>query len=393
MPRKIFITEEMADKLLEANDVSEKLVNCIENQGPFKDNEAIPTMDGISFVHKMAIKSYDLAKKGVSDEFLALTVEEKKNLLSKITTRCQEIESANRKVLEKLCFNVVNKMFAIPNGVITFKCHLVNDVSSKERDLRAKPEDTPGMQYDSISEMKSLRKEVYKRRILNAIIMGMSLYYSKLPKQFIGEVYEIDPELPKLYNDFISLNLLTLYEQDSLPNITEQNKMQSGLVEVRVAGVGKRTLIESYGTIFPVLLSESIRGFLELFASHGLPENKEAAEYIMKKTDNVESDVYNMIVGPGIWADVFLPLFDEVSIKYLPLWFTKISELDGGEFCEIMQEVFGNTRSGTDIMQDLMRNVVDEIDYEDFEDSLAMKNMNKNMISDEYLTPEELDLI
>ena len=33
MPRKIFITEEMADKLLEANDVSEKLVNCIENQG------------------------------------------------------------------------------------------------------------------------------------------------------------------------------------------------------------------------------------------------------------------------------------------------------------------------------------------------------------------------
>ena len=100
-----------------------------------------------------------------------------------------------------------------------------------------------------------------------------------------------------------------------------------------------------------------------------------------------------MIVGPGIWTDVFLPLFDEVSIKYLPLWFTKISELDGGEFCEIMQEVFGNTRSGADIMQDLIHNVVDEIDYEDFEDSLAMKNMNKNMISDEYLTPEELDLI
>ena len=32
-------------------------------------------------------------------------------------------------------------------------------------------------------------------------------------------------------------------------------------------------------------------------------------------------------------------------------------------------------------------------DYEEFEDSLGMKNTNKNMIADEYLTPEDLDLI
>jgi hypothetical protein len=58
-----------------------------------------------------------------------------------------------------------------------------------------------------------------------------------------------------------------------------------------------------------------------------------------------------------------------------------------------MQEVLGRTKNGKSIMEDFVANVMDEIDYEDFEDALSMKNMDKNMISDEYLTPEDLDLI
>lgn len=391
MPKKIFITEEMANKLFETNDVSGSLIDCLENNSPFKDNEAFPQLDGISFVHKMAIRGYDLAKKNVADDVLGLSVEEKKNLLSKIVTKCQELEDKNKKSLEKLCFNIINKMFAIPNGVITFKCHLVNDLSGKDRNLRTKPEDSPEMKYDSISEMKSLKKEVYKRQVINTIIMGISLEYSKLPKQFIGDVYEINPELPKLYKDFTALNSLILYEDD-LPEITEQNKHQSGLVEVRIAGVGKRTLIESYGKIFPVMLSESIRGFMELFASHGLPEKKESADYVMKKADNVENDVYNMIIAQGVWNDVFSPLINDMGMKYLPLWFTRICELPGNEFCETMAEVFAGTSLGKSFIENTISEIIDEVDYDEFEDSLAMKNMNKNMISDSYLTPEDLDM-
>jgi hypothetical protein len=75
------------------------------------------------------------------------------------------------------------------------------------------------------------------------------------------------------------------------------------------------------------------------------------------------------------------------------LLFTRLSELNADDFTEIMQEVLGKTRIGRDMMKEFVENVVDEIDYEDFEDSLGMKNLQKNMISDEYLTPEELDLI
>jgi hypothetical protein len=58
-----------------------------------------------------------------------------------------------------------------------------------------------------------------------------------------------------------------------------------------------------------------------------------------------------------------------------------------------MQEVFGKTKNGKEIMEEFVSDVMDEIDYEEFEDSLGMKNTSKNMIADEYLTPEDLDLI
>ena len=392
MPRKIFITEEMADKLFASNDVSEFLVQPLDNHGTFfGDSPAFPPTDGLSFEHTMAMRAYENAKKNADDELLAMPVEQKKDLLSKIITKCQAFENENKKTLEKLCFNIVNKMFAIPNGAITFKCHIVGDTSKHDRNLRAKPEDSPEMEYDSIQEMKSLKNEIEKRKISNALIMGAALQYSKLPKQYIGEVYEISPELPKLYKDYATLNSLIMYE-DKVPEISEQHKFQGGLVEVHMAGIGKRTLIESYGTIFPIMLCESIRGFMELFSSHGLPEKKTSAEYVMKKCDCVEAEYWNMVLGPEMW-NMFVSSLGDMDIKYLPLLFTRLNELDADEFCEIMQEVFGNTKNGKAIMEDFVANVMDEVDYEDFEDSVAMKNMNKNLISEKYMTVEDLDAI
>lgn len=383
----------MADKLFASNDVSEYLAKALDSHETFfgGDNPSFPPVEGLTFEHLLAMRGYDEAKKGASEEILSMPVEKKKDLLSKIVVRCQGLEEQNRKALEKLCFNIVNKLFAIPNGAITFRCHLVNDLQGRDRNLRAKPEDSPDMEYDSIREMRSLKTEVAKRQVVNALVMGAAMKYSKLPKQFIGEVYEIDPELPKLYKDYATLNSLILYE-DKLPEVSEQTKFQGGMVEVHVAGVGMRTLVESYGTIFPVLLCESIRGFMELFSSHGLPNKKTSAEYVMKKCDCVEAEVWNMILGPEMW-NMFVSVMGDMDIKYLPMLFTRISELDAEEFCEIMQEVFGKTRNGKAIMEELVAEVVDEIDYEDFEDSVAMKNMRKNLIAEKYMTVEELDAI
>ena len=112
----------------------------------------------------------------------------------------------------------------------------------------------------------------------------------------------------------------------------------------------------------------------------------------MKKTDNVESEYWNMVLGPEMW-NIFMSGIGNMDLKYLPLLFTNISEMDGAEFCDVMAEIFGKTRRGKEILGSFVEEVMDELDYEDFKDSLGLKNMNKNMISDGYLTPEDLDVI
>ena len=135
-----------------------------------------------------------------------------------------------------------------------------------------------------------------------------------------------------------------------------------------------------------------IPGFMELFSSHGLPEKKTSAEYIMKKVDCVESEMWDMILGPEMW-NIFSSALGDMDMKYLPLLFTKLCEMEGDEFCEVFEEVLGKTKRGQELMHEFVLEVTDEIDYEEFEDSLGMKNMDKNMIADEYLTPEDLDLL
>ena len=391
MPRKIFITEEMADKLQKMSELPDSLSQILDaHETTFGENDCFPPKDGSSFEYRLATARYQELQDELGSDVLTLPVEEKKNLLSKIVSRCQEIEENNVQALEKLCFNIVNRMFSIPNGAITFKCHLQKDVKKYERDIRAKAEDTPSMEYDSIQEMNDLKDEVTKRMILNAITVGVGLTYSKIPKRFIGDLYEIDRELPGLYADFSALDSLLLFE-DKLPEITEQNKSQGGMVFVKVGGVGERTLVEAYGTVFPIMLCESIKGFMELFSSHGLPRKKEAAEYVMKKTDFAQAEVWDSILGPGMWG-VLSETLGDLDMKYFPLLFTRLSEMPGTEFIPFMQEVFANTRKGKEEMSDFVESVIEELEYEDFEDGLAMKNVNKNMIS-EYFSPEELDTL
>jgi hypothetical protein len=62
------------------------------------------------------------------------------------------------------------------------------------------------------------------------------------------------------------------------------------------------------------MLCESIRGFIELFSSHGLPEKKTSAEYVMKKCACVEAEYWNMVLGPEMW-NMFVSSLGDMDIK------------------------------------------------------------------------------
>ena len=388
MKRRIYITEETANRLFESLEIPAHLLADVDNhKTSLGDNPAFPPVGDVSYEHVAAMKRYDELKSEFGEE---MGVDEKLNLLSSTISRIQELEEGNESALEKLCFNIINKLFSIPSGTITFRCHITQNLQPFDREIRAKSEDSPNMKFANVAQIKELKSEVFKRRIINALIMGASIRYSNLPKEFIGDAYEISPELPKLYKDFNKLNNILLFEKE-LPEITEDNKLQGGFVRVKLGAPGERTTIESYGNIFPVLLAESIRGFMELFASHGLPKDKAMADFIVKKADFAAAEPWDMRLGPVMWKSI-TDNIGNLETRYLPAFFTKLTELDGDNFAAVMAEILGETEYGGEILQSMADEVRDEIDYEDFEDDIAMKNLDKNMLSDEYLRPDELEI-
>lgn len=387
MKRRIFITEETANKLYELNDIPQHLLDDVNNhKTSLGDNPSFPPSDETTYEHAIAMKRYEELRNQLGEE---MSIDEKVSRLSDITAEIERIEQGNEHILEKLCFNIVNKLFSIPAGVVTFKCHITPSLAEHDRFVRAKSEDSPNMKFSSVAQMKELREEVFKRRILNALIMGASLTYSNLPKEFVGDVYEIDPQLPKLYKDFNLLNNILLFEKE-MPEITEDNKSQAGLVKVTLGNDINRAVIEAYGKNFPILLSESIRGFMELFASHGLPEKKDESEFVIKKADFLAAEPWDMRLGPVMWKTLIKSI-GNIETKYLPLVFMKLSQLKTPDFSYIMSEILAGTEEGEQIIKSMVEEAEEEMDYDDFSDTLSQKNMEKNMIADEYLREDELD--
>ena len=153
MQRRIYITEEQRNKIVSSLELPEHLIADVDNhKTSLGDNPAFPPLDGISYEHLAARKRYEELRNQFSQE---ISVEEKAKKLSEITSEIQKKETGNENILEKLCFNIVNGLFSIPAGVVTFKCHLLPNISDKTRVIRTKSEDDPTM--GSFYELGSCR--------------------------------------------------------------------------------------------------------------------------------------------------------------------------------------------------------------------------------------------
>ena len=100
-------------------------------------------------------------------------------------------------------------MFDIPSDSVVIEASIVDSVdTSGERML---PEKTEGFSFDDIDDMNRLSDEIYKRRMLNALVTGASLLSMDVIGRYVREIFEIDPELPSLYKRLIDYNNVLIY--------------------------------------------------------------------------------------------------------------------------------------------------------------------------------------
>ena len=394
--KSIIITEKQEKSLKESillNSFPEDIADAVyKSKTSIGNNPALPNIFEKGYIEKLVEKRFkgcvdELKKIGEIDDVPDTDMQ---TVLGKLVLKCQKLEEPHRPELEKIVANYLIDLFGIPDDSIQMELSLVDDVDLSSSSIKLDPADGDEfIEYEDVLDAESIKDEVYKRRLIDAISMGAGMKISSDIKDYMEEIYEINPALINLYRKILALNDYLLFTKEDI-GMTEEDKHQFGTVEVVLGQVEESPKILAQGVIFPILLSEAVRGLMELFASHGLPQEFEKAQSVLSKSDYLKAEPWDMRIGPALWEIVSDSFGNGVKTDLIPYLYKRISQLPVKKFNFFMREVLAKTRKGKRMMAKIAEKSQYEKEYSGFEDKMSKFNANKNVITDEYIHPDEL---
>lgn len=361
------------------------LKSAERNQTSIGDNPCLPPEEENKFIVSLLTSYYDKISQNIDIK----NEDELKNQLGSLITKAKKIENKNISSLEQICIECVNELFNIPENTIVIEGKIVNNIDSDVE--RLVPEKTDNFSFESIDDMNYLTDEIYKRRMLNCLVSGASLYYMKNFKPYFQKIFEIDSDLPSLYKKILTLNDILLFlNKDSL----NEDNNDGGKVDVFMSSNESMVTIKAEGLLFPILLNELIKGLLELSISHGLPTEREKAMYIIGKSDFKLAEIWDMRIGCPLW-EVIVSIIEElgysaeeIGINFI---FMYIAMMQTAEFNKVMKEIFAKTKKGKTILLSMIKEIKKNKEQDDFDDYIDNHRNKEVYISDDdYYNPEEL---
>ena len=390
MAKSIIINKEQERIILEHieretkyNSISDTLKNGIKDGTTPLSNLPISKNLSNKIIEDILMRGYDEAVKNFNDDITKVPVEKVAEKLGKLIRICQKKEERIHTELEKLCVDVALSYFTDEElQDVTLECRLVNDIS--KQDFHVEP-NLLDYEYDDISNYESTELEITHRKLSNILAMGGALrLYDKLQEYFIPELFKLDEDLPHLYSKILKINNYLLYV--SQEEISDKNTMQSGCVNVTL-DTARGDLIVAVGTIFPFLLVETLRGFIELMSDKSLPDNQSYANKILDGADILKDEPWYMIIGGQLWDTIS----DEKS-NYTQQILRDFFNMEKGEFVNFMCELLANTKKGKEELGNYIQKSKYNTDYSDFEKDLAKKREENHLITDGVTLCESVNL-
>lgn len=390
MKKIIYITEDIARELTEMSKPLSELPGDIKNvlknhKTSLGVHPSFPPEEEIPFDMLLTNERFEeITSKIKNLDLIDYSIKNINKELKITIDKIKNIENNFKEKLENICYNYIIDLFQVPEGLVAFDCKIVEKVDSD----KAQVKDNETIEFENIKQRTRLHDAVYKRRIINAIITGGAIRLSWIDKKLIGELYDIMPELPTLYRKVVLLNEYMLFTKN-YTGISENNKKQSGISYLTIGNETTKNKILVEAEIFPVLLYESIRGFLEMFAAYGLPSSKKECAYVMSKADFINAEPWDMRLGPALW-DRLMDIFNNPETQDLPMLLTLLFSQRTEKFNNILQEFFGKTKRGESIAMNILMKAEQETEYDDFEELMIKKQTDTSILSDEYYRPDEL---
>lgn len=396
---RIILKEEQLNTLRLPNFIYKAIASKNTSLG---DNPALPPYGDFGFEYDLIKSKFedvnDIINKYIErGELQSKDTDYLISILNKKIEKCKKIEKTITPQLEKLCENIVNSYFSIPEDTVILKCKLVGKIKPKNsiRILPEENEEEITYDFEDVNELEMTNKVILKRRFINSLIQGFSYWLSTDLDDWYDTVKSLNNDLWRLWYDIIYISDYLLFTEKE--EISEKNPNQTAYVEVHLGKKGNKTSIEAQGLIFPFLLRESIRGFFELFSSHGLPEDNKKAMYIIRKSDFLVAEPWDLRFGMGI-IDM---LHDSLTKKFqtdllfktnkLPFFFSELCSLPVEEFNDVMKNFLLGTKKGKIIALEMDSEISHDFEYQTFKDRINQKNINTSLISDGDFSKEELN--
>ena len=385
--KKIYINEGFMSNVVKGRLLPQFLFKLVKTHTTsLGDNEAFPTSDEYPFDYALLKERYNEVCDAIDDIGLeSLDEDYLMSELSSLVTKCKELETPVRDALEKVCENALNKLFAIPEESINMTFKLVDRIKFKSP-IRMRPESSDSLKYNfkDIADIDLSNKAIGKRRFIDALIQGASYLYANVEGLYIDDIDRINPELPRLYRRIRIINDFLLFTKKE--EMSDDKPMQGSYVETHLGIDDAKTTIKAQGIIFPLLFHEAIKGLFELFSAHGLPQDREKAQYIIRKADFVLAEPWDLRLGVGLWRMIFGGVEDTNMIPYM---FTSFVKIPTDEFNLSVKEILSKTEKGNEIINALMTDAEYDNGYQQFTNRINARNVDKSLIQDSYFTGAE----
>lgn len=351
------------------NRISNKIKNDIATDNTPISNLNMPVSLNKKIIEQLLVDGYNEAKNNFKDDIESVSLTDITNKLSKLVAICKKKEEPIRVELEKLCLDVATGYFKDILEV-SVECRLVDDLSKDDFHIEPQKLYT---QYVDIHHYNDDELVVNNRKLANIISMGGALtLYDKLQSTFVSELFKLDEDLPHLYSKILKINEYLMFIDDV--EITDDNNQQTGCVKVTLND--DISEIVAVGTLFPFLLIETIRGYLELMSDVMLPDNWEETDLILDKADILKDEPWYMMIGKQLWKKLIGDRPIDASIL------KELYSLDKVEFSNFINEVLANTNVGNGQLKKLIDKAQYNFDYSEFEKDLEKRREKENLITD-----------
>lgn len=280
-------------------------------------------------------------------------------------------EARHKRELEQLAIKLVSEEYGVPEDAVDFEATITGHPQMpggqeiRKTGLKMRKGDKRPPQGKTAEELKP---NVTKRRLMNAMMHGAARKGQNLFHMASDELRRIDPSLSQDYSKLMAGNDF-MYWALSDDTIAQESESGTHAGQVRVDLSGPKPKIIAQGMTFPFLLHELTKGVLELISLHGLDADKETRDYVLDKTDNLESEPMDIRLGVKIWEKL-LETMDVDALPYKAQIFTRLSELSPSQFNNIINGLLNGSEQAKEEVRDIVYDVIRENNEDDVEQAM-----------------------